>query len=202
MEKDTMPTTFARSRQPQSFRRSNKLLSSLRESAHFVIDFIRSNPPAEAYPKWRASFANLYGEVLARPRLRQHSEDLAKRLQMSAAPDEIIFALQTIYSFLARSVVVQRLSPHRNLPRSAGEFMRLLTDAEFYRREFGVRNFLPALWDEEIIELLSSQPKKFETAFQPLLELAQATAGAVASTDWQNTLTDLYESIMPRPIRH
>lgn len=202
MEKAQMPTTFARSCQRHPFRRPIKLLSSLRESAHFIIDSIKSNLPADADQKWLASFANLYGDILARPRLRQHCEDLAKRLQMFAAPDEIIFALQTIYSFLARSVVVQRLLPHRNLPRSTNEFMRLLTDAGFYRREFGVRNFLPALWDEEIIDLLSSQPEKFECAFQPLLELAQATADTVSNTDWQNTLTDLYEAIMPRAIRH
>ncbi|MDZ7291134.1 MAG: SAM-dependent methyltransferase [candidate division KSB1 bacterium] len=189
---DTMPTNFSFPHRQKSFQRPTKLLAFLHDSIHFIVDALKSHP--EAYEKWLASTTSLYGDIFARPRLRQHAEDYALRWQFVASPAELVFALQTIYSFLARAVVVQRLLPQSK----ASEFIRLLADNGFYRQNFGVRDFLPALGDEEIIAQLAT----VKSTAVPLIELSKLLADNVANGGWHNTLADLYQTILPRPIRH
>lgn len=152
---------------------------------------------AKAFEKWQANVAALYGGVFERPRLREHGAALAAQFHLKATPAVLVFALHTIYGFLARALVVQHLLSRywRNHP-PVFEFFHELGAPEFYQREFGVRNFLPALWDDEIVALASQE------AFFKLFELAENDADVFAASGWQNVLTELYQTLLPSPIRH
>lgn len=147
---------------------------------------------AHAFEKWQNLVAQLYGDVFTRPRMPTHCAEHAKRLQVAASPSELIFALHTIYGLLARAVVIRHLNPSHETAR----FINALTEQEFYQREFGVCNFLPALWDEGILAIAS----RGELA--KLLDFANAIAAALPNFGWQNILTDLYQAVIPANIRH
>lgn len=192
------PTTFAfPSRQPQPFWRRPQLLAVLHDAVEFFIATLASTPGAQAFEKWQNVVATLYGEVFARPRMRAHCADYAKRLRLTATASELVFALHTIYGLLARAFVLQHFFPqHKKNSHSNAERIRLLTDSGFYRCEFGMRNFLPELWDDEINAIAA------EAAFAKLLEFSREAAGAFATPNWQNILTALYQAVIPGNIRH
>jgi len=152
---------------------------------------------ANAVKKWQCTVAALYGEVFERPRLRDHCESYASQLNVKVEPTVLVFALHTIYSFLARALVVQHLFSRLRRPQPhLNELIRQLVEPEFYRREFGSVNFLPELWDQESLELFSAP------AFAKLAGFAKDAADSLAASDWQNVLTALYQTILPGPIRH
>jgi len=152
---------------------------------------------ASAFKKWQCIVAALYGEVFERPRLRNHCESYAGQLAVKVEPTVLVFALHTIYGFLARALVAQHLFSRLRRPQPhLNELIRRLIEPEFYRREFGLINFLPELWDEGILELFSTP------AFAKLAGFAKDASDSLAASDWQNVLTALYQTILPGPIRH
>lgn len=191
-------------RRKNLFRHQKNWFAALRDTILFLSEHVERHRLASAFGKWRTQFTSLYGEIWDRPRLRRHGREIASSWGFSAQPSALIFALQTSYSLLARAIVVQYLLQQRGtrLTYSTAEFIHLLSDEAFYRREWGIRNFLPALWDEEIVERARTNRKQFESAFMPLVEYAGEIVSVISQTDWQNTLTHLYEAIVPRPIRH
>jgi len=169
----------------------------LHDAVEFVIASFASERGAQALEKWQASVAALYGEVLARPQMREHSTNYAKRLRVTASPSELVFALHTTYGLLARALVVQHFYPkYKRTSRSDVELVLALADPKFYQRKFGVCNFLPALWDEGILAIHSGE------RLAKLLDFSSEISTALAASDWQNVLTDLYQAVIPSNIRH
>lgn len=192
------PTTLATAPLRQKFLwRRPQLLAMLHDAVEFVIASLASEHGGQAFAKWQALVAALYGEVFVRPQMQEHAANYAKRLRVTASPRELVFALHTTYSLLARALVVRHFYPtHKKFFRSDSEFVFALTNPEFYQREFGVCNFLPALWDEGILATYS------ETKLTTLLDFSSEISGALATFHWQNILTDLYQAIIPGNIRH
>ena len=169
----------------------------LHGAVEVVIASLSSERGAQAFEKWQASVAALYGDVFTRPRMYEHGADYAKRLRVTASPSELVFALHTTYGLLARALIVQHFYPrYKQTFRSDAEFVLALADPKFYQREFGVCNFLPALWDEGILAADS------ETKLTKLLDFSSAVSAAFAASSWENILTDLYQAIIPGSIRH
>ena len=195
----TPSTTFALpSRRQKRLWQRRQFFSVLRDAVDSLATSLASPQGAKAFEKWQASVASLYGEIFARPRMRDHCLAYARQLEIAATSTELVFALHTIYSLLSRAVTVQHLiSPYRHAHLSPEEFFRTLADPEFYRHEFGVRNFLPALWDEEIVEFVSSHG-----ALLKLMEFSNHISGSLAAAGWQNVLAHLYQTIIPGSIRH
>ncbi len=192
------PTTSASApRRQKSLWRRPQLFAMLHDTVEFVIDSLASERGAHAFEKWQTLVAALYGEVFVRPQMQDHGADYAKRLCVTASPSELVFALHTTYGLLARALVVQHFYPKykKNFPSDL-EFVLALADPKFYQREFGVRNFLPALWDEGILATYS------ETKLTKFLDFSSEISGALAASNWQNILTDLYQAIIPGNIRH
>lgn len=177
--------------------RRPQLLAMLHDAVEFVIASLSSERGAQAFERWQTLVAALYGEVFVRPQMQEHGAEYAKRLCVTASPSQLVFALHTTYGLLARALVVQHFYPKykKNFPSDL-EFVLALTDPEFYQREFGVRNFLPALWDEGILATYS------EARLTKLLDFSSEISGALAASNWQNILTDLYQAIIPGNIRH
>ena len=177
--------------------RRPQLFAMLHDTVEFVIASLSSERGAHAFEKWQTLVAALYGEVFVRPQMQDHGVDYAKRLCVTASPSELVFALHTAYGLLARALIVQHFYPkHKQIFRSNTEFVFALADPKFYQQEFGVRNFLPALWDQGILATYS------ETKLTKLLDFSNEISGAFAASDWQNILTDLYQAIIPSNIRH
>jgi hypothetical protein len=184
---------------PKRFWPQKRLFSVLQNTVDFLLTSLQVDEGARAFANWQTTVAALYGEVFERPRLRDHCEAFAKQLNLTAAPSQLVFALQTIYSLLARLAVVQHLFSRNKKNRlSKAEMVFNLAEDNFYQHELGVRNFLPALWDEGIVELL----KNGEPAFSALMEFSNIVSDSLAKSDWQNILTTLYQTIIPRAIRH
>jgi hypothetical protein len=184
-------------RQLHQLWRRKQFFPALRDSLDFLIVSLPTAQGEKAFAKWQAQIATLYGEIFERPRMLAHCESYLKALHLEVAPTGLVFALHTIYGFFARALVVQHLLSHHgrnHIP--ASEFFRELAAPEFYQCEFGVRNFLPALWDEEILALAP------EAAFFRLFALAENAAVAFAAPGWQNALTDLYQTLLPQSLRH
>jgi len=169
----------------------------LHDAVEFVIASLSSEHGAQAFAKWQASVAALYGEIFARPQMREHGANYAKRLRVTASPSELVFALHTVYGLLARALVVQHFYPkYQQMFRSDAEFVLALTDSKFYQREFGVCNLLPELWDEGILAIHSGEK------LTKLLDFSSEISAVLAAADWQNILTDLYQAVIPGNLRH
>jgi len=169
----------------------------LHDAIESVIACLSSERGAQAFEKWQTLVAALYGDVFARPQMRDHGADYAKRLRVTASPSELVFALHTVYGLLVRALVVQHFCPkYKQTFQSNAEFVLALGDPKFYQLEFGICNFLPELWDEGILAMLS------EETLGKLLDFSSEISTALAASDWQNILTDLYQAVIPGNIRH
>lgn len=170
----------------------------LSSAAQWLVAKAQREPATVGYLKWQALIETLYGDVWQQAKVQQHCTQYSRKLGCLATPHELLFALQTLYSLLARAVFVYRWTEVQ--ARTVADVVSCLTVAAFFERRWGVRNLLPELWDEGLRTFCDEA--RFESAFQPVLALAQDVAARTRTHPWQNVLTDLYEAILSRPIRH
>lgn len=170
----------------------------LGSAVQWLVAKAQRDPAAAGYLKWRALVETLYGDVWQQTKVQQHCTQIERKLGCSAMPHTLLFALHTLYGLLARSVFVYRWSEAQT--QSETNIVSSLTDAAFYEQQWGVRNLLPELWDEGLRTFYGED--SFETAFLPVLALAQDIATRTRTHPWQNVFTDLYEVILSRPLRH
>ena len=189
---------------PNNKKRKNRIdISNYRDIVQWLISKLRQNPRTSGYQRWCASTSNLYANILGREKVRAHFSSLSKKLGCDASPVELLFALQTFYTFLAQLTVFYRLnkiSPVNSL--SIYEILNLLTNPDFYQKRWGVQSFLPELWSCELFSICDD--REVNEVFYPIVRLSAslATQFRGSTSSWANLLTDLYEEIMPRQIRH
>jgi len=170
----------------------------LGSAAQWLVAKAQRDPATVGYLKWQALVETLYGDVWQQAKVQQHCTQYSHRLGCPAMPHELLFALQTLYSVLARAVFVYRWTEAQT--RTVTDVVSCLTEAAFFEQWWGVQNLLPDLWDEGLRTFCDED--SFKVAFQPVLALAQDVAARTRTHPWQNVLTDLYEAILSRSIRH
>ncbi len=175
-----------------------ELSSHLGDAARWLLKKTQRDPTALLYHQWLTGVESLYGDVWGQAKVQAHCEKYGLTLGCRATPAELLFILQTLYGILARAVLFYRWSSDQSL--AVSEVLSRLADPEFYHRQWGVRHFLPKLWDAGYLAFCHEE--ELSSVFQPMLTLARQIAEQANSEVWRNLLTDLYEGVISRPIRH
>jgi adenine-specific DNA-methyltransferase len=178
-------------------------VSNYRTTVQWLLSQLRQDPQALQYSQWCASIGSLYGEIWNQARVKTHFSSLAKELGCDASPKELLFVLQSLYAVLARGVVFYRLDKIQPANYSSiPEVLNCITSHDFYRERWGVHNLLPELRSDGFLSVYDE--KEISKAFHPVIRLATSLANQLRDSvsSWANLLTNLYEEIIPRQIRH
>jgi len=178
-------------------------LSNYGNTVQWLLSQLRQDPQALQYSEWCASIGSLYGEIWNQARVKTHFSSLAKELGCDASPKELLFVLQSFYTVLARGVIFYRLDKIQPVDCSSiHEVLKCIASPDFYREQLGVQNLLPELWGDGFLSACGEE--EVSKAFQPVMRLATSLANQLRDSvsSWANLLTNLYEEIIPRQIRH
>ena len=178
-------------------------ISNYRGIVQWLLSKLRQSPQILRYNQWCASTDTLYGDIWDHTKVKSHFSSLSEKLGCDASPNELLFVLQTFYTVLAQSIVFYRLNKINPMNYSSTyEILNFLANPDFYRKQWGVQNLLPELWSYKFFSICDE--KEVKEVFSPIMRLSASLAtrfkGPVSS--WANLLTDLYEEIIPRQIRH